>query len=159
MDIETLSLILKKLVTKNRGIQDAVLISSDAEFITYPLAEWDEESITTMTAQMLYLTDTTREHLGWSLLEQMWLQAEENYFIGIRCSNEVFLLVKAINNSPLGGLRMAINRTVKALKTALDSEVILDGEKISPDNHNGDSPNLEGMEGEEVMWRGKKLKP
>ena len=157
MELEKLSPIVKKLVTKNRGIQDAVLISSEAEFITYPLAEWDEESIRTMTAQMLYLTETTREHLGWSLLEQMWLQAKDNYFIGIRCDNEVFLLVKAINNSPLGGLRMAINNTVKDLQKLLDSEDPFDSGEISPDSNNGDSPNLEAIEGEEVMWRGRKL--
>ncbi|MDY6806757.1 MAG: roadblock/LC7 domain-containing protein [Cyanobacteriota bacterium] len=149
-------IIIQKLV-KTGSVIDAVLVSHQAELITNPMGEWDEESITGMAAAMLFLTDTTGEHLGWSPLEQMWLQAKENYFIGIRCDNEVFLLVKAINNSPLGGLRMAINRTVKALKTALDSEVILDGEKITPDSYNGEPPDLEGMEGKEVMWRGRKL--
>ena len=157
MDIETLNPILKKLVTKNRGIQDAVLVSSEAELITYPLAEWDEESITTMAAQMLYLTDKTREHLGWSSLEQMWLQAEDNYFIGIRCSNEVFLLVKAINAGPLGGLRMEINRTVKQLEKLLNSDVVLDPGEITQDGYNGDFVNNESREGEEGTWRGRKL--
>ena len=157
MDIETLNPILKKLVTKNRGIQDAVLVSSEAELITYPMAEWDEESITAMAAQMLYLTERTREHLGWPLLEQMWLQAEENYFIGIRCSNEVFLLIKAINAGPLGGLRMEINRTVKQLDKILNSDVILDPEKITQDSYKEDFANTEPREEEGGMWRGRKL--
>lgn len=158
MDIEKLSHTLKKFVTKHRGIQDAVLISSEAELITNPMGEWDEESITTMAVQMLYLTGTTREHLGWSFLEQMWLQAKDNYFIGIRCDNQVFLLVKAIQAGPLGGLRITINSTVKELQKLLNSEAPFYSGEISPDSHNGEPSNLEAIEGEEVMWRGRKLR-
>lgn len=156
MNINSCEIILQKLV-KSGAVRDAVLVSHEAELITQPMGEWDEESIIGMATAMLFLNDSTRKHLGWSLLEQMWLQAEEHYFIGIRCNNEVLFLVKAINAGPLGGLRIAINRTIKQLDKLLNSDVVLAPEEMTQDNYNGDFLKTEPREGEQGMWRGIKL--
>lgn len=124
MDIETLNGILRKFVTNTRGIEDAVLVSDEAELISDPVQGWDEESIVGMVVAMFGLTDKTYEHLGWLVLDQMWLQTADHFLIGIRCSTDVYLLVKAIHAGRLGELRMAIDRAVEQLRAALDNTFI-----------------------------------
>lgn len=122
MDIEKLNGILRKFVANTRGLEDAVLVSEEAELISDPIQGWDEGSVMGMAVAMFSLTDSTSEHLGWPVLQQMWLQTEESYLIGVCCTSEVYLLVKAINTGRLGELRIAIERTVEQVQGVMTSQ-------------------------------------
>ncbi|HAG82165.1 MAG TPA: hypothetical protein DCL61_13620 [Cyanobacteria bacterium UBA12227] len=139
MDIEKLNGILRKFLANTRGIEDAVLVSQEAELIADPIQGWDEQSAMGMAVAMFGLTDNTYEHLGWPGLDQMWLQAQDHYFIGVRCTDDVYLLVKAVHAGRLGELRMAVERTVEQLQAAIDPQAVPASNPpvLPPSTHNG----------------------
>lgn len=114
--------VLKQLINSTRGIQDAVLVDDEALVINNPLQEWDEDSASGMATAMFFLRDSTCEHLHWSVLTHMSLETEDSYFIGVPCSQEIFLLVQASKVDKLGEIRRVINKAVKQLQAQLQSE-------------------------------------
>ena len=163
MDIAKLNEIIEKKLTTNRSVENAVLVSDENETINNPIQEWNEDSVIDMALMMRILNAKAQNNLNWSGCEQMWLHSKDSYFVAVRCSKGVLLLIQANNAVPLGGLRMIIYDTVKALEAELGSEEPFTPE-AKPNNINSSiytptelETDFETDDGE-MIWRGRRKK-
>lgn len=119
MNLAYLNNLLEQFVNQNLGVGDAVLVSSDAELISLPVQGWHNESAVGMALAMFQMSSSTRENLNWRELEQIWLQGGKNHFIGIFCSHEILLLIKAGEKVTLGGLRLKVNHLANKIQAEI----------------------------------------
>lgn len=124
--------ILQKLAEYSY-IECAALFSQEAELINQPFGNWlDEDAVAILAGKMLCLM----REVGWEFyqgeIEQIWLTGEQDYLIGILCSPQGFLLVKANRQGLLGELRKVVELAAKELKKALEDE---EDFSLTPEDH------------------------
>ncbi len=119
MNLVYLNDLLRQFVHHNLGVEDAVLVSSDSELISIPIQGWGENSAVGMALAIFQMSSSTRENLRWRELEQIWLQGSKHHFIGIFCSHDLLLLIKAGEKVTLAGLRIEVNYLAKKIQTEI----------------------------------------
>ncbi|MGC1245197.1 MAG: hypothetical protein WA865_03220 [Spirulinaceae cyanobacterium] len=111
--------LLRQFVHSHPGVEDAVIVSSDAELVSIPIRGWGSDSAIGMALAMFQMSSSTRENLNWRALDQIWLQGGSRHFVGIFCSHAMLLLIKAGEKVILPELRLEVNRLAQKIQTEI----------------------------------------
>ncbi|MGF1602735.1 MAG: roadblock/LC7 domain-containing protein [Thermosynechococcaceae cyanobacterium] len=115
--LDTISAILRDLMSKPIEIQCTFLVSADGQLLTPPI-RMDENSALIISGTMLYLAKSTIEELQWEGIDKISIQGDEGHVILAYCTADAFLLVQT-GKALVGLLDGEINRAIQKIQSVL----------------------------------------
>lgn len=115
--LDTISAILRDLISKPIEIQCTFLVSADGQLLTPPI-KMDENSALIISGTMLYLAKSTIEELQWEGINKISIQSDEGHLILACCTSDAFLLVQT-GKALVGLLDGEMNRAIQKIQSVL----------------------------------------
>jgi predicted regulator of Ras-like GTPase activity (Roadblock/LC7/MglB family) len=118
MNTNQIESILKQLVAKPIGIQEAALVSAEGQAIVVPIGI-DENTAGILAGTMISLLKVTQEELYWQTIETVSVRSPEGHLILKSCGTDTYLLIKS-GKVPVGLLEGEVSRAVDKLRVELE---------------------------------------